>query len=57
MPMQFSRPPPLLEVIVVALAACAFVQLLAFFFRHGIAILAGGILLCVFLKYLKDITN
>ena len=51
-----TRPPPLLAVIAAALAICAAVWLLACIFRHSVAFLLGGIVLCVVLKYLKDIT-
>ena len=51
-----TRPPPLLAVIAAALAICAAVWLLACIFRHSVAFLVGGIVLCVVLKYLKDIT-
>ena len=57
MPRNQSRPPPMLAVIASALAICAAVWLLACIFRHGIAFLLGGIVLCVILKYLKEITT
>jgi hypothetical protein len=51
-----SRPPPMVAVIAAALAICAAVWLLACIFRHSVAFLVGGVVLCVVLKYLKDIT-
>ena len=51
------RPPPVVAVIATALAICAAVWLLACIFRHSVAFLLGGIVLCVILKYLKDITT
>ena len=52
-----SRPPPLVAVIAAVLAVCAAVWLLACIFRHSVAFLVGGVVLCVVLKYLKDITT
>ena len=57
MPRNQTRPPPLLVVIAVTLVICAAVWLLACIFRHSVAFLLGGIVLCVILKYLKDITT
>ena len=52
-----SRPPPRLAVIAAALAIFAAMWLLACIFRHSVAFLVGGVVLCVVLKYLKDITT
>ena len=52
-----SRPPPAVAVIAAVLAICAALWLLACIFRHSVAFLLGGIVLCVILKYLKDITT
>ena len=52
-----SRPPPLVAVIAALLAVCATSWLLACIFRHSVAFLVGGVVLCVILKYLKDITT
>lgn len=55
--MPIPRPPPLKTVIVAMLAVYLIVRLLAFFYQHSIAILIAGIGLCLFLKYIKDITT
>ena len=52
-----SRPPPIVAVIAAVLAVCAASWLLACIFRHSVAFLIGGVVLCIVLKYLKDITT
>ena len=52
--MQLPQP----KTIIAIMAVCVLsIQLIVFFFRHSMAVLLGGILLCVILKYVRDLTT
>jgi len=52
--MQLPQP----KTIIAFAAVCILgIPLIVFFFRHSVAILIWGVLLCVILKYVKDLTT
>ena len=52
--MQLPQPKTIIAIVAVCVLS---IQLIVFFFRHSVAILISGIILCVILKYVKELTT
>ena len=52
--MQLPQPKTIIAVVAVCVLS---IQLVLFFLKHSVAILISGIILCVILKYVRDLTT
>lgn len=52
--MQLPQPKTIIAIVAVCVLC---IQLILFFVRHSVAILISGIILCVILKYVKELTT